>query len=128
MTSQAQKHSKTDAVVYVPATVAAQRGGLLYDRTVVRLATSKYIPHRLVEAGILLAEVYCLNFPEWILGAKNGNAPPVEKRIESSIAASRLAIADAVSKGERRKVAVITGRVGKLKLTVDMAHHPNPLT
>ena len=127
MTSQVQMDSKTETVVYVPATVAAQRGGLLYDRTTVRLATSKYIPHRLVEAGILLAEVFYLNFPEWIFGEKNGNAPPVEKRIESSIAASRLAIADAVANGGRRKVAVLTGMLGKLRLllTGHRAKHTN---
>ncbi|KAG0052274.1 hypothetical protein BGZ83_002780 [Gryganskiella cystojenkinii] len=129
MTSEDQLDSKTDSpsstsktVIYVPSTVAAQRGGQLYDRTTIRLATSKYIPHRLVEVGILLAEVFFLNVPEWILGEKRiGNAPAIEKRIESSIAASRLAIADTVAKGGRRKVAVLTGGASGLGLMTAMA-------
>lgn len=119
----AQKAATTqsNAVVYTPLTVEAQRGGLLFDRTAVYLSTSRYIPHRLVEAGILLAEVYLLNIPEWILGEKNLGRPPVEKRIESSIAASRFAIADTVSKGGRRKVAVLTGGASGLGYMTAMA-------
>ncbi|KAF9898204.1 Retinol dehydrogenase 12 [Lobosporangium transversale] len=97
-------------VVYIPATPGTQFGGELFDRTVVRLSASRYFPKRLVEICILMVEIIILNIPEWILGEKGlPNVPPVEKRIASSIASSKVVIADAVSKGERRKVAVITG-------------------
>jgi len=110
MTKETSPTTKSSSVVvYAPLTVEAQRGGTLYDRTTVSLSTSRYIPHRLVELSILLAEVYFLNIPEWIFGEKNLGRPPVEKRIESSVAASRVAIEDTVSKGGRRKVAVLTG-------------------
>ncbi|KAF9551391.1 Retinol dehydrogenase 12 [Mortierella hygrophila] len=119
----AQKAATTqsNAIVYIPLTVEVQRGGSLFDQTAIYLSTSRYIPHRLVEASILLAEVYLLNVPEWILGEKNLGRPPVEKRIESSIAASRFAIADTVSKGGRRKVAVLTGGASGLGYMTAMA-------
>ncbi|KAK3844925.1 MAG: hypothetical protein J3R72DRAFT_437464 [Linnemannia gamsii] len=99
-----------DAVVYIPSTVESQRGGVLYDNIMNRLSTSRYIPHRIVECLLLLSEVVALNVPEWILGEKNEkNVPRIEKRIESSIAASRISLADAVARGGRRKVAVLTG-------------------
>ncbi|KAK3815842.1 MAG: hypothetical protein J3R72DRAFT_461285 [Linnemannia gamsii] len=113
--------TKSTGIVYAPLTVEAQRGGTSFDRTVIYLSTSKYIPHRLVESAILLAEVYLLNVPEWILGEKNLGRPSIEKRIESSIAASRLTIADTVSKGGRRKVAVLTGGAGGLGYMAAMA-------
>ncbi|KAF9330777.1 Retinol dehydrogenase 12 [Linnemannia elongata] len=121
--SPTQKAATTqlNAIVYTPLTVEAQRGGSLFDQTAVYLSTSRYIPHRLVEASILLAEVYLLNIPEWILGEKNLGRPSVEKRIESSIAASRFAIADTVSKGGRRKVAVLTGGASGLGYMTAMA-------
>lgn len=121
--SPTQKAATTqlNAFVYTPLTVEAQRGGSLFDQTAVYLSTSRYIPHRLVEASILLAEVYLLNIPEWILGEKNLGRPSVEKRIESSIAASRFAIADTVSKGGRRKVAVLTGGASGLGYMTAMA-------
>ncbi|KAF9915414.1 Retinol dehydrogenase 12 [Linnemannia zychae] len=112
---------KSTAIVYTPLTVEAQRGGLLFDRATIRLSQSKYIPHRLVEAGILLAEIAFLNFPEWIFGEMNMGRPSVEKRIESSIAASKVAIADAVSRGERRKVAILTGGASGLGYMTAMA-------
>ncbi|KAG0370548.1 hypothetical protein BGZ54_005778 [Gamsiella multidivaricata] len=108
--------------VYTPTTVDTQRGGALYDRTTINLATSRYIPHRLVEASILLAEVFLLNVPEWILGERQiGNAPSVEKRIDSSIAASRALMTDTVAKGGRRKVAVLTGGASGLGYMAAMA-------
>lgn len=113
--------AQSNAVVYAPLTVEVQRGGTLFDRTAVYLSTSSYIPHRLVEVSILLAEVYLLNIPEWILGEKNLGRPAVEKRIESSIAASKFAINDTVSKGGRRKVAVLTGGASGLGFMTAMA-------
>ncbi|KAK3819633.1 MAG: hypothetical protein J3Q66DRAFT_296834 [Benniella sp.] len=107
--SKAPGATSQSKAVYAPATVASQRGGLLFDRVAVSLSTSRYIPRRLVEASILLAEVYLLNVPEWILGEKNGGRPPVEKRIANSIAASRQATVETLANGGRRKVAVITG-------------------
>ncbi|KAG0239652.1 Retinol dehydrogenase 12 [Mortierella sp. GBA43] len=100
---------QSKAVIHAPATVSTQRGGLLFDRTVVRLSQSRYIPRRLVELSILLAEVFLLNVPEWILGANNGNIPPIEKRITNSITASRAMMDEILANGGRRKVAVITG-------------------
>ncbi|KAF9963738.1 hypothetical protein BGZ65_012803 [Modicella reniformis] len=111
----------TSQAVYAPATVGTQRGGLLFDRVVVSLSTSRYIPHRLVEASILLAEVFFLNIPEWILREKNPNIPPVEKRIAHSIATSRIAITEALANGGRRKVAVLTGGAGGLGYMAAMA-------
>ncbi|KAF9900499.1 Retinol dehydrogenase 13, partial [Linnemannia zychae] len=74
------------------------------------LSTSRYIPHRMVEYLLLLSEVAALNVPEWILGEKSEkDVPPIVKRIESSIAASRISLADSVARGGRRKVAVLTG-------------------
>lgn len=77
-----------------------------------RLSTSKYIPHRLVEylLLLLLSEVAALNVSECILDEKSGgeNVPLIEKKIESSITASRFSMADPVARGERRKVAVLT--------------------
>ena len=121
MTKEKIPATLSKAVVYTPLTVEAQRGGMLYDRTTVSLSTSRYIPHRLVEASILLAEVFLLNFPEWILGEKNLGRPSIEKRIENSIAVSRLAMADTVSKGGRRKVAVLTGGANGLGYMTAMA-------
>lgn len=102
----------SDAVVHVPATVDSQRGGILYDNIMNRFSTSKYIPHRMVECLLFLSEIAALNVPEWILGEKSSgeNVPPIEKRIESSIAASRYSMADSVARGGRRKVAVLTGK------------------
>jgi len=100
----------TNAVVYAPATVQAQLGGALYDRLLNIMATSSYLPRKLVEPLLLYVEVAVVGLPEWILGETNGEAPPVEKRIESSIAASRMIMADTVARGGRRKVAVLTGK------------------
>ncbi|KAF8933904.1 Retinol dehydrogenase 12 [Dissophora ornata] len=98
------------SAVYTPSTVASQRGGSLYDRTTIGLSTSRYIPRRIVESSILMAEVILLNIPEWVLGEKNANGvPPVEKRIANSIATSRMMMANSVAAGGRRKVAVLTG-------------------
>ncbi|KAF9095761.1 Retinol dehydrogenase 13 [Mortierella sp. AD031] len=121
MTKETTPATQPRTIVYAPLTVEAQRGGMLYDRTTVVLSTSRYIPRRLVEASILLAEVFLLNFPEWILGEKNLGRPSIEKRIESSIATSRLAMADIVSKGGRRKVAVLTGGASGLGYMTAMA-------
>jgi len=107
--SKAPGATSQSKAVYAPATVASQRGGLLFDRVTVSLSTSRYIPSRLVESSILLAEVFLLNVPEWILGEKNGGRAPVEKRIANSIAASRQATVETLANGGRRKVAVITG-------------------
>ncbi|KAF9201073.1 hypothetical protein BGZ49_008705 [Haplosporangium sp. Z 27] len=102
--------TQSNVVVHTPATVAMQRGGLLFDRTVVRLSTSRYIPHRLVEFSILAAEIFILNFPEWIFGERSiHGVPSVEKRIANSIEASRASIEETVATGGRRKVAVLTG-------------------
>ncbi|KAG0293055.1 Retinol dehydrogenase 13 [Linnemannia gamsii] len=83
-----------------------------------RLSASKYIPRRMVECLLFLSEIVVLNVPEWILGEKSSgkNVPPIEKRIESSIAASRYSMADSVARGGRRKVAVLTGGAGGLGL------------
>ncbi|KAF9325475.1 hypothetical protein BG006_011067 [Podila minutissima] len=63
----------------------------------------------MVEAIIILGEVYFLNVPEWILGQRDTDGrPPIEKRIANSVATSRRTIAEAVAQGERRKVAVLT--------------------
>ncbi|KAF9173713.1 Retinol dehydrogenase 12 [Mortierella sp. AD011] len=121
-TKTSSTKTSSNVVVYAPATVAMQRGGLLFDRTVIGLSTSRYIPHRLVEVSIFMAEILLLNVPEWILGEKTINgAPPVEKRIASSIAASRLMISETVAKGGRRKVAVLTGGAGGLGYMTAMA-------
>ncbi|KAG0318846.1 Eukaryotic translation initiation factor 4E type 2 [Dissophora globulifera] len=99
-----------------------QRGGLLFDRVAVGLSTSRYIPQRILEVSIFLAEVYLLNVPEWILGEKYpSGVPSVEKRIASSIATSRLMIAETVAKGGRRKVAVLTGGASGLGYMAAMA-------
>ncbi|KAF9110914.1 hypothetical protein BGX27_005722 [Mortierella sp. AM989] len=114
--------TQSDAAVYTPATVAMQRGGSLFDQTVVYLSTSRYIPHRLIEVGILSAEILLLNVPEWILGERTINGvPPVEKRIANSIAASRMMIKNTVANGGRRKVAVLTGGASGLGYMTAMA-------
>ncbi|KAI8598337.1 hypothetical protein EDD21DRAFT_382806 [Dissophora ornata] len=110
------------SAVYTPSTVASQRGGSLYDRTTIGLSTSRYIPRRIVESSILMAEVILLNIPEWVLGEKNANGvPPVEKRIANSIATSRMMMANSVAAGGRRKVAVLTGGANGLGFMAAMA-------
>ncbi|KAF9584440.1 hypothetical protein BGW38_006457 [Lunasporangiospora selenospora] len=95
---------------YIPSTVESQRGGQLFDHVCVYLSTSSRIPGRLVESGILLSEIFLLNIPEWLFGMRKEGRPPIEKRLASSIAASRMAIEQDVSAGERRKVVVQTGK------------------
>ncbi|GJJ69517.1 hypothetical protein EMPS_01863 [Entomortierella parvispora] len=111
----------TNTVIYAPATVHAQRGGVLYDRLMNAMATSPYLPRKLVESMLLYVEVAVVGVPEWIFGETNGEAPTVEKRIDSSIAASRLIMADTVARGDRRKVAVLTGGAGGLGLVTAKA-------
>ncbi|KAI1314372.1 hypothetical protein EDD11_002237 [Mortierella claussenii] len=110
-TSLPQKTATGAAVLHAPTTVATQRGGSLYDRAAVGVATSRYIPHRILEVSLVMAEILFLNVPEWLLGEKSlgKNIPSIEKRIANSIAASRLAMADTMAKGGRRKVALLTG-------------------
>ncbi|KAF8983346.1 Retinol dehydrogenase 12 [Entomortierella lignicola] len=111
--------TQSNVVVHTPATVAMQRGGLLFDRTVVRLSTSRYIPHRLVEFSILAAEIFILNFPEWIFGERSiHGVPPVEKRIANSIEASRASIEETVATGGRRKVAVLTVHTTRILMSI----------
>lgn len=105
----------TNAVVYAPATVHDQRGGALYDRLMNRMATTTFFPRALMQSTLIYVEAATVSLPEWILGEKNGGAPPIEKRIDSSIAASRVIIADTVARGGRRKVAVLTGKIRKKK-------------
>ncbi|KAF9956363.1 hypothetical protein BGZ70_009930 [Mortierella alpina] len=109
------------AVRQAPSTVETQRLGRLYDWTTVNISISRYTPQLLKVMGILLAEVVFLNVPEWILGEKNGARPPVEQRISSSIAASRMMQAEAVANGARRKVAVLTGGASGLGYLAAMA-------
>ncbi|KAG0261779.1 hypothetical protein BG011_000681 [Mortierella polycephala] len=113
--------AQSTVVTYAPATVDAQRGGVMFDRVAVGLSRSRYIPQRLMESSILLAEIFLLNAPEWVLGEKNFNKPPVEKRIASTIVTSRIAIDDTVAKGGRRKVAVLTGGASGLGYMAAMA-------
>lgn len=108
------KQTTSSNTIYAPATVDTQRGGRLFDQTNVWVATSRYVPRRMVEAIILLGEVYFLNVPEWILGQQNPDGrPPIEKRIANSVATSRRTITAAVAQGERRKVAVLTGIISQ---------------
>ncbi|KAF9436743.1 Eukaryotic translation initiation factor 4E type 2 [Entomortierella beljakovae] len=91
-------------------TVDTQRGGSLFDRAVVSLSLSKYIPYRLIELGIFCSEIYILNIPEWIFGERSiQGVPHVDKRIASSIVASRLLNDEMVLKGGKPKTAVLTG-------------------
>ncbi|KAF9316556.1 hypothetical protein BG003_001804 [Podila horticola] len=116
------KQTTSSNTIYAPATVDTQRGGRLFDQTNVWVATSRYVPRRMVEAIILLGEVYFLNVPEWILGQQNPDGrPPIEKRIANSVATSRRTITAAVAQGERRKVAVLTGGASGLGLLAAMA-------
>ncbi|KAG0092506.1 hypothetical protein BGZ92_009587 [Podila epicladia] len=116
------KQTASSNIIYAPETVDTQRGGRLFDRTNVWVATSRYVPRRMVEAIILLGEVYFLNVPEWILGQRyNDGRPPIEKRIANSVATSRCSIAEAVARGERRKVAVLTGGASGLGLLAAVA-------
>lgn len=104
--------TSSNTAIYAPATVDTQWGGGLFDRTNVRVATSRYVPRRMVEGIILLGEVFFLNVPEWILGERNVDGRPlIEERIANSVAASRRTMAEAVAQGERRKVAVLTGGI-----------------
>ncbi|KAG0337850.1 hypothetical protein BG004_007467 [Podila humilis] len=97
------------AAAHTPSTVATQRGGAFYDRSNIWVSQSNHVPRRLAETIILLGETY-LNIFEIFLGMRNPDRrPPIDKRIADSIATSRRTMAEAVDRGERRKVAVLTG-------------------
>ncbi|KAF9426330.1 Retinol dehydrogenase 12 [Podila epigama] len=108
--------------VYAPQTVESQRGGALFDKTCIRMATSRFIPRRLLETVILMSEVIFLNIPEWVLGVKDlDGRPPIDERLAQSIAASRRTMAESLSSGGRRKVAVLTGGASGLGFLAAMA-------